>query len=81
MRNPLIKAIIFDFFDVIRTDGYKSWLRTNNLRHEGPYYEASYRQDLGEITLDQFLGLLSELRGRRITLEDGRDHQRQSCRY
>lgn len=66
----MIKAIIFDFFDVIRTDAYKSWLATNNIPHEGPYFDASYQQDIGAITIEQFLERLSELAGRQVTFEE-----------
>lgn len=66
----MIKAIIFDFFDVIRTDAYKAWLATNNIPHEGPYFDASHQQDIGAITSEQFLERLSELTGRTITFEE-----------
>lgn len=66
----MIKAVIFDFFDVFRTDAYKSWLATNSIPHEGAYFEASRRQDLGEITIAQFLEELSRLQGRPITVEE-----------
>lgn len=66
----MIKAIIFDFFDVFRTDAYKSWLAANNIPHEGEYFDASRRQDMGEITTEEFLQELSRLQGRTITRED-----------
>lgn len=66
----MIKAIIFDFFDVFRTDSYKAWLRTNNIPHEGDYFEANRQMDLGTITTEQFLDRLSELQGRRVTPEE-----------
>ncbi len=66
----MIKAIIFDFFDVIRTDAYKAWLGTNKIPHEGPYFDASYQQDIGAITPEQFLERLSELTGRTVTFEE-----------
>lgn len=66
----MIKAILFDFFDVIRTDAYKSWLAANKIPHEGPFLEASYQQDMGTITSEQFLERLSELTGRNITFEE-----------
>jgi len=37
----MIRAIIFDFFDVIRTNPYKSWLESDNITREGPYFDAS----------------------------------------
>jgi HAD superfamily hydrolase (TIGR01509 family) len=66
----MIKAIIFDFFDVFRTDAYKTWLKTNNLKLEGEYYEASRQMDLGNITSKEFLERLSRLSGRTITHEE-----------
>jgi len=66
----MIKAIIFDFFDVIRTDAYKAWLATHNIAHEGPYFDASYQQDIGAITSEQFLATLSQLTGRTVTFEE-----------
>ena len=66
----MIKAVIFDFFDVFRTDSYKSWLATNNIPHEGGYFDASRQQDMGEITVDEFLQELSGLQGRSVTLQE-----------
>jgi putative hydrolase of the HAD superfamily len=66
----MIKAIIFDFFDVFRTDSYKAWLQANNIPHEGGYYEANRQMDMGAITVDEFLEQLSELQGRTITFEE-----------
>jgi len=66
----MIKALIFDFFDVIRTDAYKAWLNANNILHEGPYFDASYQQDMGNITVEEFLDRLSKLQGRPVTREE-----------
>ncbi len=66
----MIKAIIFDFFDVIRTDSYKAWLAANNIPHEGPYFDASYQQDMGNINTGEFLQRLSDLQGRPITQKE-----------
>src|SRR5688500_15407967 len=66
----MIKAVIFDFFDVFRTDAYKSWLAANNISHEGEYFNASRRQDMGEITVDEFLQELSKLQSRSVTLQE-----------
>ncbi|HEY2004730.1 MAG TPA: HAD family phosphatase [Candidatus Saccharimonadia bacterium] len=66
----MIKALIFDFFDVIRTDAYKAWLASNKIPHEGPYFDASHQQDIGAITTEQFLTTLSELTGREVTFEE-----------
>jgi HAD superfamily hydrolase (TIGR01509 family) len=66
----MIKAIIFDFFDVIRTDAYKSWLTANSIPHEGAYFDASYQQDMGVITVEEFLKRLSDLQGRDVTRQE-----------
>lgn len=66
----MIKAIIFDFFDVFRTDAYKSWLTANKIPHEGEYFEASRRMDMGELTADLFLAELSRLQDRPVTLQE-----------
>jgi putative hydrolase of the HAD superfamily len=59
----MYKAIIFDFFDVIRTDAYKSWLNLHSYKSEGKFLEAVQRQDRGEILTAEFLAILSELTG------------------
>ena len=66
----MIKAVIFDFFDVFRTDSYKAWLHTNNIPHEGDYFDANRQMDLGNITTEQFLDRLSDLQGRKVTSEE-----------
>jgi len=66
----MITAIIFDFFDVFRTDSYKAWLKANNIPHEGEYFEANRQVDLGNITTEQFLERLSKLQGRKVTVEE-----------
>ena len=66
----MIKAILFDFFDVFRSDAYKAWLATNKIPHEGNYFDASYQQDIGTITNEQFFERLSELQGRPITRDE-----------
>lgn len=68
--NPMIKAIIFDFFDVFRTDAYKAWLKANGIPHKGEYFEASRQMDVGTITTQQFLERLSRLSGREVTQQE-----------
>ncbi|HRN90218.1 MAG TPA: HAD family phosphatase [Candidatus Saccharibacteria bacterium] len=63
----MIKAIIFDFFGVIRTDSYQTWLNTNHIPREGGYFEASRQSDLGKINSNQFLKLISKLTKRNVT--------------
>jgi putative hydrolase of the HAD superfamily len=65
----VISVVIFDFFDVIRTDMYKSWLSAHGYVREGKFLKASQRLDAGEITLVDFLQLLSLYSGEHVTLE------------
>ena len=69
-NKNVIKAIIFDFYDVFRTDNYKAWLKANALPHEGEWFRACHQQDIGEITNEQFFDRLSELTGRSVTREE-----------
>src|SRR5690349_15504837 len=57
------KTIIFDFFDVIRTDPYKWWLKKREQAREGGYLEASQLMDRGEIDVRAFFDRLSKLTG------------------
>jgi epoxide hydrolase-like predicted phosphatase len=57
----MIKAIIFDFYDVIHGDPYKRWLESRGLKREGIYHELSYDLDVGKIDVDQFIEELSRL--------------------
>lgn len=63
----MIKVIIFDFFGVIRTDSYKTWLNNNHIQRTGEYSKISQQSDLGEINSSQFLEKLSKLRRRIVT--------------
>ncbi len=65
----MIKAVIFDFFDVIMTDPYNAWLKKHGFKREGPFLEASQEQDLGRITIEEFLERLSYLSGKTVTRE------------
>lgn len=66
----MIKAIIFDFFDVFRTDSYKAWLLQNNFERTGIFSEASILSDLGKINSDEFYRQISEGAGRTVTPEE-----------
>ncbi len=50
-----IKAVIFDFFDVIHTDHQKAWLKQNNYLREGEFASASDDLDRGVITHRTYL--------------------------
>lgn len=60
------KALVFDFFDVIRTDAFKAWMNKNQYSHEDGYGDASAKMDKGEIDRNGFLECLSNLSGKSI---------------
>jgi len=59
----MIKAIIFDFFDVIRSDPYKAWLHNHGYKREGEFLKVVDAMDSGKINLQEFLNSLSTLSG------------------
>lgn len=59
----MYEAVIFDFFDVIRTDAYKAWLGMHGYKREGVFLDTVDRMDRGEIKLHEFLAKLSEVTG------------------
>lgn len=59
----MYKAIIFDFFDVIRSDPYKAWLKKHGIERTGEYQEVSKHLDRGHIDLDTFFENLNSLSG------------------
>lgn len=59
----MYKAVIFDFFDVIRTDVYKAWLNKHGYKREGFFHEVADRLDHGTINVQQFLQELSDRTG------------------
>ncbi|MEP7205202.1 MAG: HAD family phosphatase [Candidatus Saccharibacteria bacterium] len=66
----MIKAIIFDFFGVFRTDSYNGWLIRNNRSRVGDFFDASYQVDMGKMTRDEFLLKIGQLVGRTVTAEE-----------
>jgi HAD superfamily hydrolase (TIGR01509 family) len=60
----MFKVIIFDFFDVIRTDAFKVWLKANGYTLEGAFLNAVQSVDRGDITTDEFLAILTHLTGK-----------------
>lgn len=66
----MIKTVIFDFFGVLRTDGYKAWLTHQSIPHEGAYYDLSRRSDLALLNDEEFFQELSELVGREVTEDE-----------
>ena len=65
----MLKLIIFDFFDVFRTDGYKAWLKAHNLERTGPYAEVSQLSDANKLSSEEFFARLTELSGEPVTAE------------
>jgi putative hydrolase of the HAD superfamily len=61
----MIKAIIFDFFDVIHDDPFKYWLRKNKLPR-GNYQQYSDLVDVGEITESEYYQKLSTASGQSL---------------
>lgn len=59
----MIRAVIFDFFGVIRTDGFNQWMNTHGIARDGKVAEASDHLDKGKINTSAFFDLLSEASG------------------
>jgi hypothetical protein len=59
----MIRVIIFDFFDVFRTDGYKRWLKQHGFELEGPFLEASDKHDRGEYSTEDFFEAIAKASG------------------
>ncbi|HVA97007.1 MAG TPA: HAD family phosphatase [Candidatus Acidoferrales bacterium] len=65
----MIKAIIFDFFDVVRNDTYNAWLKSRGYVRTGEFHKVTQRLDAGKITFDEFMQTLTRLSGEEMTLE------------
>src|SRR6185437_7867280 len=59
----MVKAIIFDFFDVIYSDCLRVWLDKHGYKKEGKIAEASYLIDSGVISEKEFMERLAEVSG------------------
>lgn len=57
------KAIIFDFYGVLRLDPYNKWLSDHNYKREGNWREISDRYDRGMISSVDYLNELSSESG------------------
>lgn len=55
----MIRAVIFDFFGVIRTDSYKTWIKKRGYEDGGKLLEASERHDRGEYSEQAFFQALA----------------------
>jgi len=56
----MYKAIIFDFFGVIRGEAYESWLDKRGLKREGVFLDVVRAMDSGVISMEDFLQTLSQ---------------------
>ena len=56
-----MKAIIFDFYGVIRADGQLMWLLENNLKSDGVIRKANDTYCEGRISRDEYLEILSSI--------------------
>jgi len=59
----MIRAILFDFFDVFRTDGYNRWLKQHGHERTGLYLEASEKHDRGEYSDAAFFQAIADASG------------------
>lgn len=64
----MIKAILFDFFGVIRQDAFHMWLENHGYTRNDAPGDVSRRMDLGQINGEQFVAELAEISGQ--TLEE-----------
>lgn len=63
-----MKAIIFDFFDVISPDVFKAWLADNGFERAGPFAEASELLDRGAINEEGFFERLALASGQDVSV-------------
>jgi putative hydrolase of the HAD superfamily len=59
----VIKVIIFDFFDVFRTDGFNRWLHKYGYSHEGKFLEITQVHDRGGYSEREFFQALADAAG------------------
>jgi putative hydrolase of the HAD superfamily len=62
----MIKVVIFDFFDVFRTDGYNRWLKAHGYERTGKYLAASERHDRGEFSDEEFFQAIADASGETV---------------
>lgn len=63
----MVKAIIFDFTGVLRTDALELWLTQHGLKKNDEMKSLSAQQDLGEISNAEFYEQISKLFGYQMT--------------
>lgn len=59
----MIRAIIFDFFDVFRTDGYNRWLKQHGYEREDALLEVSEKHDRGDYSDKEFFKAIADASG------------------
>jgi putative hydrolase of the HAD superfamily len=59
----MIRAILFDFFDVFRTDGYNKWLKKHSFAREGALLTVTEKHDRGEYTEKEFFKAIADVSG------------------
>lgn len=59
----MIRALIFDFFDVIAPDFYRVWLENNGYTRTDKFLKVAKAIDKGEIDLEEYYKRLSALSG------------------
>lgn len=59
----MIKAFLFDFFDVVRADSFHAWMRNHGYTRDDAPGEVSQRMDEGKIGIQQFFAELAEISG------------------
>lgn len=62
----MIKAILFDFFGVIRQDSFQAWMLNHGYTRSDEPGDISRRMDLGLISNEQFCSELASLSGQTI---------------
>jgi HAD superfamily hydrolase (TIGR01509 family) len=75
----MIKAILFDFFDVIRQDAFHAWMNNHGYTRNDAPGDVSRRMDLGIINGEQFVKELAVISGQ--TLEEIRVEFAQNERF
>ena len=55
----MYKAIIFDFFDVIYTDSFQTWLKKHNFKNKDELREITHLVCMGNIDSTEFFERLS----------------------
>ncbi len=62
----MIKAILFDFFDVIRQDAFHAWMNNHGYTRDDAPGDVSRRMDVGEIDGEQFCSELAQIAGQTV---------------